>query len=278
VGQGNVLVEGNVNYEAEILENLRKKEEEAVAMETQIEDMAHKREKLAEELMETEKQIMLWEKKLQLAREMKEALDPNYGSSELKTMKKEVARMELRLKQIFKQQQVIVQEMEFALRRRETIANQGKVQQRLNKDRTRADVAKGITELKREVKRLHAEIERCDSRMKENIEAQRELGTEIEKFQHIARETKNRKAEIEAQLRAEEKAKVTAQGKLEKLQGKNRLFSAQKTILKSVEAFDATYANVRNQETQLSGLVDALTADFPYLADSLQLIKDRVLS
>jgi hypothetical protein len=206
-----------VNYEAEILENLRKKEEEAAATESQIEHLATVRENLAEELMETEKTIMLWEKKLQLARETKEALDPTYGAAELRTMKKEVSRMELRLKQIMKQQQVIVQEMEYAIQRRETIANQGKVQQRLNKDKTRADIAKGITELKREVKRLHDETERCDAAMHGNIEAQKELTTEIERFQHIARETKNRKIETETQLRAEEKAKSAAQAKLERL-------------------------------------------------------------
>jgi chromosome segregation ATPase len=278
VGHGNLLVEGNVNYEAEILENLRKKEEEAAVMETQIEDLARKREGLAEELMETEKQIMLWEKKLQMARETKEALDPNYGAGELKTMKKEVTRMELRLKQIMKQQQIIVQEMEFALRRRETIADQGKVQQRLNKDRTRADVAKGITDLRREVKRLHGEIERCDSSMKQNAGAQHEIGEEIERFQHIAKETKAKRTEVEGQLRTEEKTKVTAQGRLERLQAKNRLFSAQKTILKSVEGFDAAYANVKNQEHHLGGLIDMLINDFPHLSDSLQAIKDRVLS
>jgi chromosome segregation ATPase len=168
--------------------------------------------------------------------------------------------------------------MEFSLKRRETIANQGKVQQRLNKDRTRADVAKGITELRREAKRLHGEIEKCDSGMKQNAGAQQELSTEIEKFHHIARETKNKRSEIETQLRTEEKAKVSAQGRLEKLQAKNRLFSTQKTILKSVEGFDTTFANMKNQEQQLGGLIDVLISDFPHLSDNLQSIKDRVLA
>jgi chromosome segregation ATPase len=271
VGQGNVLVEGNVNFEAEILENLRKKEEEAAATESQIEALATKRENLAEELMETEKQIMLWEKKLQLAREMREALDPNYGASELRTMRKEVTRMELRLKQINKQQQVIVQEMEYALKRRETIANQGKVQQRLNKDKTRADVAKGITELKREVKRLHDETDKHDVSMRENVDAQRELAAEIERFEHIARETNNRKTKAENQLRTEEKSKISSQAK-------NRLFTAQKTLLKSVEAFGAAFANLKNQEGQIVALIDMLANDYPYLVDNLQLIKDKVFA
>lgn len=278
VGDGNVLVEGNVNFEAEILENLRMKEEEAAQTEMQIESIANKREELAEELMETEKQIMLWEKKLQLAREMKDALDPNYGASELKTMKKEVTRMELRLKQIKKQQQVIIQEMEFALKRRETIANRNTVQQRLNKDKTRADISKGITELKREVKRLNDETSKHDEMMRENVNVQRELGTEIEQLAHIAREMQLKRAEIDMAMKNLEKQKRSAQAKLEKLQSKNRLFQSQKTILKSVEGFDSAFNTLKHQETQLVGLIDTLMNDFPQLNENLQLIKDKIFT
>ncbi|KAH0786815.1 coiled-coil domain-containing protein [Histomonas meleagridis] len=128
---GNVLLEGNIHYEAEILENLKIKEEEAAQITMKIEEIVNNREQLADDLMETEKQIMLIEKKLVLAKEMKEALDPNYGSNEIKSMKKEISRMEVRLKQIKKQQQVIVQEMEYALKRRETIATRGAIKKRM---------------------------------------------------------------------------------------------------------------------------------------------------
>ncbi|OHT09128.1 hypothetical protein TRFO_22140 [Tritrichomonas foetus] len=280
VGDGNVLVEGNVNYEAEILENLRKKEEEAAQTESQIEELAAIREGLAEDLMETEKTIMMWEKKLQLAREMREALDPNYGASELKTMKKEVNRMELRLKQIKKQQQVIVQEMQYALVRRETLATKGQVQNRLNKDKTRADVAKGITELKREIKRLNEETNRNDESMKENVDVQRGLSTEIEQYAHMERETKLNKTELEKQMQNEEKAKIAAQAKLEKLQAKQRLFSAKnpKTILKSPDGFQQAFDNLKHQESQLQNLIDLLSNEFPHLSDNFNFIKNRILS
>ncbi|KAK8890469.1 Coiled-coil domain-containing protein 40 [Tritrichomonas musculus] len=280
VNEGNALVEGNVNYEAEILENLKKKEEEAAKSESQIEELASIRESLAEDLMETEKTIMMWEKKLQLAREMREALDPNYGASELNSMKKEVNRMELRLKQIKKQQQVIVQEMEYALVRRETIATKGQVQNRLNKDKTRADVTKGITELKREIKRLNEETAKSDASMRENVDIQRELGTEIEQYAHMERETKLNKSEIEKRLQSEEKAKVVAQSKLEKLQAKHRLFAAKnpKTILKSPDGFQQAYDNLKHQQSQLQKLIEMLTAEFPHLSDNFNFIKTRVLS
>ena len=98
--------------------------------------------------------------------------------------------------------------MEFALKRRETIATRGAVQKRLNKDRTRADVAKGITELKREVRRINEETNREDIAMQDDVERQRELTAEIEQLTQVFREVQIRKAEIEKMLNEEEKKQI----------------------------------------------------------------------
>jgi hypothetical protein len=87
--------------------------------------------------------------------------------------------------------------------------------------------------------------------MRENMEAQRELSTEIERLQHIARETERRRTDVENQLRAGEKVRVAAQAKLERLHAKARLFGTQKTILKSPDRFDPTFQNLKSQEQQL---------------------------
>ncbi|OHS98980.1 hypothetical protein TRFO_34624 [Tritrichomonas foetus] len=275
-----VLAEGNINLEADILSNLAKLEEDAIKTESQIEELTAQRENLAEDLMETEKTIMMWEKKIQLAKEMREALDPNYGAQEIKTMKKEISRMELRLKQIKKQQLVIVQEMEFALNRRETIATTNQVKNRSNKGRVRTDIANTIKNLQTEIKRLTGEASRHDASMRENVEAQRELGTEIEQFAHMERETKVNRAEVEKQMHEEEKTKVSSQARLEKLQAKQRLFTQKsvKSAIKSPDAYEQTFENLKHQETQLQNLMEMLSTEFPHLSENIQFIKDRVLS
>lgn len=276
----NVLVEGNIHFEAEILEGLRKKEEEAALMTTRIEELANQREQLADDLLETEKSIMLWEKKLQLAKEMKDALDPSYGASELKTMKKEVSRMELRLKQIKKQQQVIVQEMEYALKRRETIANRGAVQKRLNKDRTRADISKGITELKREVKRINEQTSKHDQMMQENVTAQRELTEELEQLTHIQRGLQLKKAELETSINSQEKQRIVCQTKLERLHQKTRLFknTAGRTKIKSPDQYSTMMKTVKDQQSQIVSLVETLTTDFPHLVENFDIVKSKAFS
>jgi len=54
------------------------------------------------EIVEAERQLLLWERKIQLEREMQDALDPNIGQSEIVDMKKEIHRMELRYQQLRK--------------------------------------------------------------------------------------------------------------------------------------------------------------------------------
>ena len=43
------------------------------------------------------RQIMLWEKKTQLAREARETVDDDYGHGEIKAMKAEIHRMQVRI-------------------------------------------------------------------------------------------------------------------------------------------------------------------------------------
>ena len=64
---------------------------------------------------------MLWEKKIQVAKETQEALDPNVGASEIKEMTLEIHRMKLRYAQIKKLQEKLVDEMNQCLARHESI-------------------------------------------------------------------------------------------------------------------------------------------------------------
>jgi chromosome segregation ATPase len=277
---GNVLVEGNINFEAEILQQLQKKEVEAAETESRVEELAVQRERLADELMEAEKSIMLVEKKLQLAKERREALDPNYGAQPLAAMKKEIARMELRLKQIKKQQQMILQEMEFALKRRETIATRGAVQKRLNKDRTRADLAKGITEIKRDVKRIKEEAARHEEAMQANVESQKELTAEIEQLAVVQKSLQLQNSELERTFEQQDRAKTLAQIRLDRLHTKTRYLQATvgKTKVKTVEAFEQNITALRTQEQQITELATMLEDDFPHLRPSFESLKETIFT
>lgn len=63
------------------------------------------------------RQIMLWEKKTQLARETRAAVDSEVGQGEVRAMKSEIHRMQVRYSQLMKQQEKMIQEMEKAVSR-----------------------------------------------------------------------------------------------------------------------------------------------------------------
>ena len=54
--------------------------------------------------MECERQILLWERKIELEREMQETLDPNVGQQEIKQLQKQLHLKKLRLNELKKQQ------------------------------------------------------------------------------------------------------------------------------------------------------------------------------
>merc|ERR1712036_68312 len=73
------------------------------------------------DIVEAERQVMLWERKIHLEREMQEALDPSVGQVESTAMKKEIHRMELRLDQLKRRQEQMIMEMERAIYKRDAI-------------------------------------------------------------------------------------------------------------------------------------------------------------
>ena len=71
-------------------------ENESIKLESQISTLKEEKADILAEIVEAERQILLWERKIQLEREMQDALDPNIGQTEIVAMKKEIHRMELR--------------------------------------------------------------------------------------------------------------------------------------------------------------------------------------
>ena len=65
--------------------------------------------------------MMLWEKKMQLAKETNDALDPSIGLVEITEMNSEIHRMNLRYTSLIKTQEKMVQDMEKSVYRRESI-------------------------------------------------------------------------------------------------------------------------------------------------------------
>ena len=90
----------------------------SIEIEQGIEESNASHEQTITDILEAEEQIHLWEKRLQLAKEVKEHFDPSTGEGEIKMMEQEINRMRLHLEQINKQKQSLIVQMEQVVDRR----------------------------------------------------------------------------------------------------------------------------------------------------------------
>lgn len=115
------MTNDNFNIENEFKQKLKELENESIRLESHISTLKEEKADILAEIVEAERQILLWERKIQLEREMQDALDPNIGQTEIVAMKKEIHRMELRYEQLRKKQEQMIKDMERAVFKRETI-------------------------------------------------------------------------------------------------------------------------------------------------------------
>jgi hypothetical protein len=58
-------------------------ERESIQLQDKLESLKEEKERLLNSLVEAERQIMLWEKKTQLAKETRAAVDTDFGQGEI---------------------------------------------------------------------------------------------------------------------------------------------------------------------------------------------------
>lgn len=121
------LATDNFVLETEIVGELKELEVEAVRLESRIEQSAEEKRQVLAEVVEAERQIMLWERKIQLEKETQAALDPEVGNDVVTAMKKEIHRMEHRHAELMRRQEALIQEMEKSIYKRELIQTKSQI-------------------------------------------------------------------------------------------------------------------------------------------------------
>ncbi|KAG8565046.1 hypothetical protein GDO81_012688 [Engystomops pustulosus] len=156
------LQQHNQLMESEFMRSLREAERESIEMQENLDNVQEEKERLVHSLVETEHQIMLWEKKIQLAKEMKNAVDSEAGQGEIRAMKAEIHRMQVRYAQLMKQQEKMIRDMEAVVSRRETITMRGKTQtDKDKKNLTTSDFHGKLQELRKKIKEILMNTDEC---------------------------------------------------------------------------------------------------------------------
>jgi chromosome segregation ATPase len=97
-----VMENKNKNITKDFGEKLKEIERISGQLELKIDQLRENKSELLGQIMECERQNFLWERKIQLEKEMQEALNPNIAKEELKFLKKELHIMNLKFNDIKK--------------------------------------------------------------------------------------------------------------------------------------------------------------------------------
>jgi chromosome segregation ATPase len=186
-----ILLDSNSDKENEIWDRLKKREAEARELEKKINEFKGEKRQMLDELIDVERQIMYWEKKIEIQKEIQDTLDPEIGQEEITKMKKEIHLMEQRVDEMKRMAQKKIQEMEKTIVKKEIIMIKGKSQEHQSKKKTNTKAA-----IYKEDLQMTQEIE------KRKVAAQKTY-QQIRKLQQEAEEAVNQIQQIEQELSSE---------------------------------------------------------------------------
>merc|ERR1711990_1150101 len=177
-GQHSELVDKNYALETEFVQELKEMEVESVRLEQHIADAKMQKKAIVDEIVEAERQIMLWEKKIQLEKETQQALDPEVGQAESRSMEKEIHRMKLRLETLQRDQERMIKEMERAIYKREAISLRYRGQK--SSDLTAHSLVKKVSQHKNGMTKTVNETAKYEQAIKEKVQSMEEIGKDLE--------------------------------------------------------------------------------------------------
>ena len=169
--------------ETDFLHSLKEDELKSIQMQARLVGLQDERTHLVNAVTEAEQQLLLWEKKIQLAKETKAQINASEGKDELDAMRAEVHRMELRLGQVDRAKEQLICEMELSVDRREHIVVKAHDNHLAGKNTSQNTAKKEVLELSRKVKQTQGDISLTDASFQATKQLLQQMETELNKNQ-----------------------------------------------------------------------------------------------
>ncbi|KAL0279683.1 UNVERIFIED_CONTAM: hypothetical protein PYX00_001184 [Menopon gallinae] len=266
-----ILNKETVLMQTNFLQTLKHAEMEQIKMKSEITELEASMEELGEKMLETQKEILTWERKIKLASDTKDSIErEKAGSGEIGQMKIEIHRMEIRYDQLKKAQEKLMNDMELCVLRRDTIMEiaQAKEKRLAQGFNSRFMVQKKLDNLKNRIKSLENErckVEKTINRiqlgqedLKDNIKIKEEILKDLEEKENklkaeVEDARLNKQQNLEMLVRRQNKCKMYNQVKL----GKHRMLHKHETVL------DSEIQKEKDIKAALVSVSEALIEDFP---------------
>ena len=151
---------------------------------------------------------MLWEKKIQIAKETQAALDPNVGASEIREMEQEIHRMKLRHSQLKKLQEKLIQDIEYSIHRHGDISDKATKHKTGAVDRsnntslnaTQHAIQKQITDMTKRLKKTLTDLKEFDQSAERLMDDQQEITTQIQETENMCKQLDTRQQTLMGEL------------------------------------------------------------------------------
>lgn len=261
--------------ENDLVRRLEDKNRAAIQLQKRVDDTRKAKAEVFQKIMDCERDIMFWERKLQLSRETELAMDPTVGKAEVQKMKKEIAFMEQRVIQFEREQKFLIGEMTRLVDRREVIRSKGKSAEGNSKRGvSRNKLARENARLFRELTTKREESQAREKNIKENLAEVERTGEEVNRIQ-------SENANLERQLEALRQQINGGSKERERAEGEKRL--KQNTLQRLREGENGTYKlscypkdvddeveRLRNGQRTAIQIIEELGNQFPVLSEELQ--------
>ncbi|KAJ3200819.1 Coiled-coil domain-containing protein 40 [Entophlyctis luteolus] len=266
-----VLEENNIGLEQEFRARLKTAELDSIRIESKIDELRDEKKRALEGLVEAERQLMLWEKKIQLAKETQAALDPNIGATEIREMSIEIHRMKLRYASMLKLQERMIAEMEKSVFRRESIAMRTKTK---GKGASQAMLQKEIAELTKKIRITVNDVNDSANDLDTLVNTQERVAQQIQDTQTACKELENRETFLLKNLEKTLTRKQLALGETLLHQRQTRRYSelSQGKYVPLVKDTDMRAAEFIKQQDKLKRIGEVLQSvmnDYPQVKDSI---------
>jgi chromosome segregation ATPase len=271
------LQQDNLLLESQFMTALKAAERESIQLQDRLESIKEEKERLLNSLVEAERQIMLWEKKTQLAKETRAAVDSDIGQGEIAAMRGEIHRMEVRYSQLMKQQEKMIQEMEKSVSRRETIAIRGEAQSKNSNKKivTKNVLHRELAELKRKLKQTQQEANECETEIQRLKHQQQELSLQLDDRQVKVQQLQTASDCYDADIdRLSEQKQVNIADLLARQQ-KTKYYQKLKDgkytrLCRSSASLDQEKCRQHDQMNEILAIVDRLCNEYPHAQPALR--------
>ncbi|XP_023378784.1 coiled-coil domain-containing protein 40 [Pteropus vampyrus] len=278
------LQQHNLVTENEFVRSLKASERETIEMQERLDQLTEEKASILNNLVEAEHQIMLWEKKIQLAKEMRASVDSETGQTEIRAMKAEIHRMKVKHGQLLKQQERMIRDMELAVARRETIVSRAEGHSKIDKQFiTRTDFHHKQTELRRKIRDVHKATEACTTTLSELEDTQKHVSDRLQEQQAQLSAAQAHTEELDADLDRLVALKRQNLSELVALQARQKHLQAVKDgryvfLYRSKDSLLGEHRRMHNRLAAIGSILDHVKDEYPQFQEVLLKVRQTIAS